>query len=321
MNHISTDNTKQAQADLLENLMAEVEKVFVGKRFVVELTITSLIAKGHILIEDVPGVGKTTLAKGLSKALDLDFSRIQFTSDMLPSDILGTFVFNPSTAEFSFRSGPVFSNIILADEINRTSPRTQSALLEAMNENQVTIDTETFQLPTPFFIMATQNPKEIQGTYFLPESQIDRFILSVTIGYPETSIEKEIIGGQNENESFDQINKVLDSQQVQDLQKSVDSVSAQDELIDYVHSIVLATREADHFELGASPRAGMQMMRAARGYALVKGRDYVTPDDIQTIAPHVLAHRLTLRGSSNILGERSQVLSKIEDILSSIPAP
>ena len=321
MNNISTNNTKQARADLLENLMNEVEKVFIGKRFVVELTITSLIAKGHILIEDVPGVGKTTLAKGLSKALDLDFSRIQFTSDMLPSDILGTFIFNPSTAEFSFRSGPVFSNIILADEINRTSPRTQSALLEAMNENQVTIDTETFQLPDPFFIMATQNPKEIQGTYFLPESQIDRFILSVTIGYPETSIEKEIIGGQNEKESFDQINKVLDSQQVQDLQKSVDSVSAQDELIDYVHSIVLATREADYFELGASPRAGIQMMRAARGYALVKGRDYVTPDDIQTIAPHVLAHRLTLRGPSNILGERSQVLSKIEDILSSIPAP
>ena len=314
-------NTRENQTALIGKLITEIEKVFVGKRFVVELTITSLIAKGHILIEDVPGVGKTTLAKALSKALDLDYSRIQFTSDMLPSDILGTFVFNPSTAEFSFRSGPVFSNIILADEINRTSPRTQSALLEAMNENQVTIDTETFQLPAPFFIMATQNPKEIHGTYFLPESQIDRFILSVNIGYPEISIEREIIGGQNENEPFDLINKVLDSQQVKNLQKSVDSVVAKDELIDYVHSIVLSTRKDDHFELGASPRAGIQMMQAARAYSLVKGRDYVTPNDIQTVTPHVLAHRLTLRGSSNISGNRSQVLSKIEDILSSIPAP
>jgi len=314
-------NTHENQTALIEKLITEIEKVFVGKRFVVELTITSLIARGHLLIEDVPGVGKTTLAKALSKALNLHYSRIQFTSDMLPSDILGTFVFNPSTAEFSFRSGPVFSNIILADEINRTSPRTQSALLEAMNENQVTIDTETFQLPDPFFIMATQNPKEIHGTYFLPESQIDRFILSVNIGYPEISIEREIIGGQNENEPFNLINKVLDSQQVKNLQKSVDSVIAKDELIDYVHSIVLSTRKDDHFELGASPRAGIQMMQAARAYSLVKGRDYVTPNDIQTVTPHVLAHRLTLRGSSNISGNRRQVLSKIEDILSSIPAP
>ncbi len=321
MNSISAKDIQKNQTDLITNLISEVEKVFVGKRFVVELTITSLLAKGHLLIEDIPGVGKTTLAKALSKALDLDFSRIQFTSDMLPSDILGTFFFNQSTAEFSFRSGPIFSNIILADEINRTSPRTQSALLEAMNENQVTIDTETFQLPSPFFIMATQNPKEIHGTYFLPESQIDRFILSVTIGYPETSVERELIGGQNENESFDLINKVLDSRQVKDLQKSVDSVAAKGELINYVHSIVSSTRKDDHFELGASPRAGIQMMRAARAYALVKGRDYVTPDDIQTVVPHVLAHRLTLRGSSDILGDRGQVLSKIEDILSSIPAP
>ena len=195
-------NILENQTGLIKNLIAEVEKVFVGKRFVVELTITSLIAKGHLLLEDVPGVGKTTLAKALSKALDLEYSRIQFTSDMLPSDILGTFVFNPSTAEFSFRSGPIFSNIILADEINRSSPRTQSALLEAMNENQVTIDRETFTLPDPFFVLATQNPKEIQGTYLLPESQIDRFLLSATIGYPDPTIEKSIISGQNHNESL-----------------------------------------------------------------------------------------------------------------------
>ena len=273
------------------------------------------------ILEGPDGVGKTTLAKALSKAIDLDYSRIQFTSDMLPSDILGTFVFNPSTAEFSFRSGPIFSNIILADEINRTSPRTQSALLEAMNENQVTIDTETFPLPEPFFVIATQNPKEIQGTYFLPESQIDRFFLSTTIGYPESSVEKDIIGSHHHNESFEQIDKVLGYQQVQDLQNSVDFVSTEEELLDYVYSIITATREDEDFELGASPRAGIQMMAASRAYAFVKGRDYVTPDDIQTVAPYVLAHRLALKGSSNILNNRNQVLSKIEGILSSIPVP
>ncbi|MDP7529099.1 MAG: MoxR family ATPase [Candidatus Marinimicrobia bacterium] len=321
MNQILTNNTKQARADLLENLMVEVEKVFVGKRFVLELAVTSFLAKGHLLIEDIPGVGKTTLAKALSKALALDFSRIQFTSDMLPSDILGTSVFNPTTAEFSFRPGPIFSNIILADEINRTSPRTQSALLEGMNENQVTVDRETYPLPNPFFVLATQNPKEIQGTYFLPESQIDRFLLSITIGYPESSIEKSIIGGQNHNESFDQINKVLDPQQIEDLLKSVGTVATKEELTGYVHSIITATREDDDFDLGASTRAGIQMMAASRGYAVVKGRDYVTPDDIQTVAPYVLAHRLTLKESSSIIGDRNQILSKIEGILSSTPIP
>ena len=321
MDNNTKKNILENQTGLIENLIAEVEKVFVGKRLVVELTITSLIAKGHLLLEDVPGVGKTTLAKALSKALDLEYSRIQFTSDMLPSDILGTFVFNPSTAEFSFRSGPIFSNIILADEINRSSPRTQSALLEAMNESQVTLDRETFTLPDPFFVLATQNPKEIQGTYHLPESQIDRFLLSATIGYPDPTIEKSIISGQNHNESFHKINKVLDLQEVKDLQNSVATVATEEELVGYVHSIITATREDDDFELGASPRAGIQMMAASRGYALIKGRDYVTPDDVQTVAPYVLAHRLILKGSSNILNVRNQVLSKIDEILDSIPVP
>lgn len=315
------NKTKDETSDLLEILISEIEKVFVGKRFVVELAVTTLLARGHLLIEDIPGVGKTTLAKALAKTLDLKFSRIQFTSDMLPSDILGTFIFNHSSAEFSFRSGPIFSNIIMADELNRSSPRTQSALLEAMNENQVTVDRETFHLPEPFFVLATQNPKEIQGTYSLPESQIDRFLISVSIGYPESKIEKAIIGGHNHNRSLEKIKKVLNQGQVERLQQNVDQVVADAQLTNYIYSIVRATREDDNFQLGASTRAGIQLMAAARGYALIKGRGYLIPDDIQMVAPFVLGHRLWLKDSSGVATDRSQILSKIEDILNSTPSP
>lgn len=307
--------------ELLGNFINEIEKVFIGKRFIVELAVTTLMAKGHLLIEDIPGVGKTTLGKALAKALDLDFSRIQFTSDMLPSDIIGTFIFNPAEAEFSFRSGPIFSNIIMADELNRSSPRTQSALLEAMNENQVTVDKETFLLPSPFFVLATQNPKEIQGTYALPESQLDRFLLSLSIGYPDSSIEKTIIGGDNHLTSLDKIKTVLNRHQLESIQKSVGEVATDGKLTSYIHSIVKATRDHDDFHLGVSTRAGIQMMGAARSYALLKGRNYLTPDDVQTIAPFVLVHRLSLRESSGLLNDRNQVLSKIDDILNSIPSP
>lgn len=315
-----TESPRPSHADGPAKVIQEVEKVFIGKRDVVELSVASIIAGGHLLLEDVPGVGKTTLAKALSRALDCEFSRIQFTSDMLPSDVIGTFVFNPAQGEFSFRAGPLFSNIVLADEVNRTSPRTQSALLEAMNEYQVTVDTQTFDLKLPFFVIATQNPKELHGTYPLPESQLDRFLISLSIGYPDAEAEKAVIAGTNESK-LGEVQTVMSKQGLLDVQAQVEDVSVKDDLVGYVYTMISATRTSPHFELGASPRAGIQMLKAARAIALMRGRDFVTPDDIRYVAPSVLAHRLILKTSAQIFAGRAQAVSKIEELLDSIPAP
>jgi MoxR-like ATPase len=307
--------------DKVAAIVAEVEKVFIGKRGVVDLSLAALIAGGHILLEDVPGLGKTTLAKALARALDCRFRRIQFTSDMLPSDVLGTFVFNPAKGDFLFHKGPIFSNILLADELNRTSPRTQSALLEAMNERQVTVETQTLPLEAPFFVVATQNPQELHGTYPLPESQLDRFLLSLTIGYPDEGSEKRIIGGTNDEERLHLVGKAADREDVLALQRLLPAVEVKPALIDYVYAIIAATRRSLHFELGASPRAGIQLLKGARALALVRGREYATPDDVRALAPPLLAHRLVLKGGSHLSSARTQVLSRIEELLDGIPAP
>jgi len=305
----------------LAPLIAEVEKVFTGKREAIELAVAALIAGGHLLLEDVPGVGKTTLARALARALDCRFGRIQFTSDMLPSDVIGANVFNPTSGEFIFRSGPIFANIVLADEINRTSPRTQSALLEAMNENQVSVDGQTLELEAPFFVIATQNPKELHGTYPLPESQLDRFIFSLNIGYPEPEVEKQIITGMNDEQRMHLLGPVMSGETVLSLRKQVAAVSIKDELVDYIHTIILATRDAVRFELGASPRAGIQLLKASRAMALMRGRDFVTPDDIRYVAPFVLGHRLVLKSSSQLFASRAQTLNAVEELLDSIQVP
>lgn len=307
-------------AALIRELIAQVEEVLVGKTEVIELAVAGLLAGGHLLLEDVPGVGKTTLARALAKALDCRFSRIQFTSDMLPSDVTGTSVFNPASGEFQFRPGPIFAHIVLADEINRTSPRTQSALLEAMNERQVTVDGRTYELDPPFFVIATQNPKELHGTYPLPESQLDRFLLSLNIGYPEAEIEKQVITGRNE-ERMHRVQPVMNREKLLALQSEVPQVAAAPELVDYIQSIILATRDTSRFELGASPRAGIQLLKAARSLALMRGRSYLIPDDIRYIAPYVLAHRLVLRNASQLVSGRSVTFAHLHELLDSIPAP
>ncbi len=302
-------------------VIEEIEKVFAGKRQIVELTVAALIAQGHVLLEDVPGMGKTTLAKTLARALDLKFNRIQFTSDMLPSDVLGTHVFNPGQGEFLFRKGPVFCNILLADELNRTSPRTQSALLEAMNERQVTLETNTTPLPAPFFVIATQNPKELYGTYPLPESQLDRFLFSLTVGYPDAQTERKIIAGMNDEMRLPMVTAVLDEEEILALQAEVTRVHCEDPLVDYIYQIISATREAPQFELGASPRAGIQLLKGARAIALVRGRNYVTPEDIRFVAPYALAHRLAIKDAAQLGSTRSHVWSHVEELLDSIQAP
>jgi MoxR-like ATPase len=257
----------------------------------------------------------------MARSLDCKFGRIQFTSDMLPSDVLGANVFNPVTGEFQFRPGPIFSHIVLADEVNRTSPRTQSALLEAMNESQVTLDGDSHPLEEPFFVIATQNPKELHGTYPLPESQLDRFLVSLSIGYPDAATEKRVITGTNEEQQMRFVQPVMSRAQVLDWREKVAAVTIKEALVDYIHTIILATRDPARFELGASPRAGIQLLKAARSIALMRGRDFVSPDDIRYVAPYVLAHRLVLKSSSQLFAGRAQALTRVEEMLDAIQVP
>lgn len=304
----------------LDRLVDAVETAFHGHREVVRLATAALLAHGHILFEDVPGVGKTTLARALAGATGLGFRRIQFTSDLLPSDVLGVSIFNPETRHFETRPGPIFTNIVLADEINRAPPRTQSGLLEAMQEGAVTIDDRTYELPQPFIVLATQNPLEHHGTYPLPESQLDRFLMRLTIGYPDEDWERRILEeSASPVDPLVSLEAVLDPEQVLELQARVPEVRADPDLVDYAMAIVRATRDDDRVRLGVSPRGAIGLLRAARAYALVDDRDYLAPDDIRRLVEPCLAHRIIPVGGSTGTYEEIRVI--LEDILDDIDAP
>jgi len=281
--------------DLIRRLEDNVAQVLVGKPDVIRLAIIGLLARGHLLIEDVPGVGKTTLAAALARSIGGGFQRIQFTSDMLPSDILGVTVYQAERGDFVFKPGPLFTNIVLADEINRTTPKTQSSLLEAMNEAQVSLDHSTYPLPKPFMVLATQNPLEYEGTHALPESQLDRFLLRIRIGYPNAADEKAILRG--DGEGADALAPVLTTTEVLELQAQVDQVRVEDSVLDYLMALVAATRASPLLRLGVSPRGSLALLRAARARALADGREYLVPDDLKALAVSALAHRVMVRAA------------------------
>lgn len=276
----------------LENCLKAVDKVLLGKEVQVRLALTCLLARGHLLIEDLPGMGKTTLSHALARVLGLSFQRIQFTSDLLPGDVLGTSVFDKDTGQFVFHPGPIFSELVLADEINRATPKSQSALLEAMEEGQVTIEGATRPLPEPFFVIATQNPVTQGGTFALPESQLDRFLMRLSLGYPGRAAEKALLLGEARRDLLPRLEPMLDPQELQALQGEVLAVRASDALVDYVLRLVEATRTQPAFALGLSPRGSLALLAAARAWALLAGRDYVIPEDVQAVLPSVAGHRL-----------------------------
>src|SRR4029077_13610786 len=291
-----------------------------GKPEVVRLSLVSLLARGHLLIEDVPGVGKTTLAQALARSVDCRFHRLQFTSDMLPSDDLGVTIYNAHSEAFEFKPGPIFTNFLLADEINRTTPKTQSALLEAMNERQVTIDGHSHILPTPFMVIATQNPVEHHGTYPLPESQLDRFLMRLRIGYPDAASERDIL--RNFAESGPAFERVLSADDILQLQAMVHRVVGGESLVDYMLAIVEKTRSHDSLALGVSPRGSQALYRAAQALALVEGRDYAIPDDIKRLAGPVFAHRVVVNARAALAQRRGDLGDRIiDDILSQIDVP
>ena len=276
----------------LTQLIDQISTIIVGKRAQIEDCVACLLAGGHLLIEDVPGVGKTTLAHALAVSLGLRFSRTQFTADLMPSDLIGVSVYERSKEAFVFHPGPVFAQVLLADEINRAGPKTQSALLEAMEEHQVTVEGETRALPKPFFVIATQNPTDQLGTYPLPESQLDRFLMCVTLGYPDQASERALLAGQDRREAIQRLQAVMTPEQLLVAQKAVHAVHASEALLDYLQAVIAATRSGRWFVEGLSPRAGIAVLRAARARALLGGRDYVAPDDVQYVLPQSIAHRL-----------------------------
>ncbi len=302
-------------AEALARLRASVESVFHGKPEVVLHVLTALLARGHVLLADVPGVGKTTLAQAVADALGCSFARIQFTADLLPSDILGVSIFDEGRQEFRFHRGPIFAHVVLADEINRTPPRTQSALLEAMNEGQVSVDGELHRLPRPFVVIATRNPLEHHGTFPLPESQVDRFLMRLRVGYPDAEAERLLL--RETARSRPRAERVLDPERVRDLQQAAMAVSVHRDLEDYVLAIAAATRRSADLALGASPRASQALIRAARTRAMLLGRDFVTPDDVQEVAEPVLAHRLVPVWSSD---PTAAATTTVEEILAGLMA-
>ena len=304
----------------LTELRRNVESVLLGKPEVVRQVLTALLARGHVLLEDVPGVGKTVLTRAVARSIDCKFSRIQLTPDLLPSDILGVSVYDSRTGEFQFKPGPIFAHIVLVDEINRTTPRTQSALLEAMNESQVTADGKTYPLGPPFMVLATQNPYEFEGTYFLPENQLDRFILRVRIGYPDKEVERDILRTQPALTRLGKLQPVMGIEDVIELQERVMSVRFDEAIMDYVLAIAEATRRSNDLTMGLSPRGSLALMQAARAAALIDGRDYVIPDNVKDLAVAVCAHRLQTKAFVHD-GSAGDTEAIFRHILETIPAP
>ena len=312
-----SDKIRQ-KIDALHNNIGLVIK---GKPEAISFAIITLLARGHLLIEDAPGVGKTILAQSLAMSIHSSFQRIQFTSDLLPSDVLGVPVYNPHTGAFEFKPGPIFTNIVLVDEINRTSPKTQSSLLEAMNEFQVSVDGQTYTLPQPFMVVATQNPLEYHGTYPLPESQLDRFMIRTHMGYPPFSEEKEILTHPRIEEEVKGLEPVMSGQDVIDMQQKVDEIRVEDAILNYIMEIVTATRNSDLLRLGVSPRGTLFLMRAAKAKAFIEGRNYCIPDDVKSLAPHVLTHRIIPASGYGTDGYREEAERLLVEILDHTPVP
>jgi MoxR-like ATPase len=303
----------------LHHVIENIEKVMIGKRTVAELSLVALLANGHVLLEDVPGVGKTMMVRALAKSVGASFKRIQFTPDLLPSDVIGVSIYNPKDSEFHFRPGPIMGNIILADEINRTSPKTQSALLEGMEEHSVTIDGVTRKLDKPFFVMATQNPIEYEGTYPLPEAQLDRFLLKMKMGYPEMEEEMEILTRAQKRAPIEELEAVITLEELRMIQEDVKEVIVDDTLKKYIVDIAHRTRLHSQVYLGASPRGSIALMRACQAYAYLNSRDYVIPDDVQYLAPFVFSHRIILKSEAKYEGITAEEV--VERVITRIPVP
>ena len=311
----SVSQVSELRARVKEN----VQKVIVGKDRAIDLTFVALLCRGHILLDDVPGIGKTMLAKAFARSLGCTFRRIQSTPDLMPSDVLGVNFYNQKSSEFEFRPGPIFSQVLLADEINRATPRTQSALLEAMQEQQATIDGVTMPLPDPFLVLATQNPVEMEGTFPLPEAQLDRFMVRVKLGYPSPSEESEIFVRFERDSVLPSLEAVTTNEDLVKMQEIPPMVRMDDEVRQYVVALVGATRVHSGISLGASPRAGLALYKTAQAWAAINGRDFVTPDDVKTLAPSVLPHRMILNSTARLRGATDEQL--VEEILSSTPVP
>lgn len=307
-----------AELQKIDALIAEVEKVILGKRDVIQFTVAALLTGGHVLFEDIPGVGKTMLVKSLAKAIQSDYKRVQFTPDLLPNDILGVSIFNSQSHQFEFRPGPIFTSVLLADEINRTTPRTQASLLEAMSENHVTIDNQTYPLSPHFFVLATQNPIEYEGTYPLPEAQLDRFLFRLHIGYPDFQDELALLTGKRQ-QSLDQIQTILHADEVTALKAMVDDVYVDEQVARYALQLVQASRQHNAIDLGISPRGGIAFLKGAKALALTEGRTFVTPQDLQRILPAVFGHRLLLKGGVHASTETLSDLMK--QMIQRVPVP
>lgn len=308
---------KNPHREQLKQIIKSANTIILGKEHKLRLALTCILAKGHLLIEDLPGVGKTTLAHTLAQLLGLQFNRIQFTSDMLPADVLGISVFEQNNNQFTFHPGPIFCNVLLADEINRATPKTQSALLEAMEEHQVTLDGKTRDLPQPFFVIATQNPSEQIGTFPLPESQLDRFLMSISLGYPDAAAERQLLMSNDKREELSNLASCLNENELKEIQAQVQHITTSDALLDYVQALISYTRDSGLFEYGLSPRAGLALLHVAKAWAMLNDRDYVIPEDIQAVLPSVVQHRLQAVDS----GSYSESAKIIDSLLQDVAIP